>query len=160
MWLKKGWSNEVLRLIERWKTLHDISVFSKFPTWIIVITWITHTNFSSLEIGQLHCSKNGWVWPRIVLKIVEFGPCIVLIWPNEVCVIQVITWIQVKSFEKTHLYPVSIASVRLRSIVMQTQCVRAHLHLATATCLRCHCEIAPNGSQRDSPATSQQRRSR
>ena len=39
--------------------------FSKLRTWII---WITHTIFSSHEIGQLHCSKNGWVWPCIVLK--------------------------------------------------------------------------------------------
>ena len=33
--------------------------------------------------------------------------------------------------------------------------VRAHLHLATATRLRFRCDIAPNGSQSDSPATSQ-----
>ena len=33
--------------------------------------------------------------------------------------------------------------------------VRAHLHLATATQLRCRCDVAPNGSQSDSPVTSQ-----
>ena len=38
--------------------------------------------------------------------MVEFGPCIVVIWPNSVYVIQVITRILVKSFEKTQFkYP-------------------------------------------------------
>ena len=35
--------------------------------------------------------------------MVKFGPCIVLIQPNSVCVTQVITGIHVKSFEKTQL---------------------------------------------------------
>ena len=36
--------------------------------------------------------------------MVMFGPSIVPIQPNSVCVIQVITWIHVKSFEKTRMF--------------------------------------------------------
>ena len=35
--------------------------------------------------------------------MVELGPCIVLSQANSVCVIQVITWIHVKSLEKTQI---------------------------------------------------------
>ena len=57
-----------------------------------------------VKFDPVFCSRNGWVWPCIILKIVVFGPCIVLIQLNSGCVIQVITWIHVSIFEKTQLW--------------------------------------------------------
>ena len=49
--------------------------------------------------------------------MVEFGPCIVLIQPNSLCVIQVITRIHVKSFEKTQLSAQNFVDFRATKLV-------------------------------------------
>ena len=59
--------------------------------------------------------------------MVAFGPCIILIQPNSVCVIQVITWIHIKSFEQTQLIAIKLLAV-LQIRIVHYLLIRYHNH--------------------------------